>query len=243
MRRPLAERSDLPERMDAVGLDREVLARSLDRISAVTDRFGGCRAICREIVDLDLDEPASVLDVGTGGLALPLDIRSRLGSEVGRLVGIDVHPDVVWLAAEAARTHRRSDPARGAIQVVQGDARRLPFPTASFDVVVSSLTLHHLDRPEATAMLAEMGRVAATKVVVWDLGRSLHGFIGATLFAHTVWRKDPLVSYDAPLSVRKAYRIPEVREMAIEAGLASPRVGRSGLGHLMLSAAPGSRGR
>jgi len=43
---------------------------------------------------------------------------------------------------------------------VQADGTRLPFADAAFDVAMCNLTLHHLDPPEAVALLRELRRVS-----------------------------------------------------------------------------------
>jgi ubiquinone/menaquinone biosynthesis C-methylase UbiE len=46
------------------------------------------------------------------------------------------------------------------VEVKDGDARRLPFPDASFDVVVSGLALHNIyDAPERCQAVREIARV------------------------------------------------------------------------------------
>jgi len=214
--------------MDAIGLPTGELTLALDRVSGVTQRLGGLAAIRRAV----RKEPGcTVLDVGTGNLALPRALRRQVGSHMGSAVGVDSHEDVVRVAATTVKPGE-------ALAVVRADGRSLPFANNAFDLVVSTLTLHHLDETGATSMLAEMGRVARLQVLVWDLERSWHSLLGAVLLARTVWRKDPLTSYDAPLSVRRAYRRAELVHMARRAGLGSPVARRSGPGHLLLTARP-----
>ncbi|HZO97945.1 MAG TPA: methyltransferase domain-containing protein [Gaiellaceae bacterium] len=101
-----------------------------------------------------------VLDVGTGAGALAL----ALAPFVREVVGIDVVPE---LLAEG----RRRAPAN--VELVEADAAALPFERASFDLVCTARTLHHLARPER--VLAEMSRVlrpGGTMLVVDQLAPS-----------------------------------------------------------------------
>ncbi len=229
----LRVRARQPERMDALDLRTDILTPALRRVSAVTRRLGGLAAIR---VAVRAEAASSVLDVGTGNLFVPRALREELGPRLGRVVGVDSHADVVRVAADGLS--REDD-----ICLVRADGRALPFADDAFDVVVSTLTLHHLDERDATIMLAEMGRVARQRIVVWDLERSLHGLAGATLLAWTLWRRDPLVRHDGPLSVRKAYRKREILRMAGDAGLRDMHVRRRP-GHMLLTARPptGARG-
>jgi len=67
---------------------------------------------------------------------------------VREVVGIDLVPE---LLAEG----RKRAPAN--VELVEGDATSLPFERASFDVVTTGRTLHHVSRPEL--VLAEANRV------------------------------------------------------------------------------------
>jgi ubiquinone/menaquinone biosynthesis C-methylase UbiE len=80
---------------------------------------------------------ARVLDVGTGTGALALAIGQTL--EDVRLVGIDPTPQML------ARARENADDAglTGRIEFLPAAAEALPFADASFDVVVSSIAMHH----------------------------------------------------------------------------------------------------
>jgi ubiquinone/menaquinone biosynthesis C-methylase UbiE len=92
-----------------------------------------------------------VLDVGcgTGNLLRATGKRHR---DV-ELFGVD--PDLKMLA----RAERKLRRAELRVKLDKGFAQELPFPDASFDVVFSSLMLHHLDTPSKDEMLTEVRRV------------------------------------------------------------------------------------
>jgi ubiquinone/menaquinone biosynthesis C-methylase UbiE len=98
-----------------------------------------------------------VLDVGTGAGALAL----ALAPLVREVVGLDRVPELLALARE------RVEPLRN-VEFVEGDAMRLPFEDASFDLAATRSTLHHVPRPEL--LLAELVRVtrAGGRVLVVD---------------------------------------------------------------------------
>lgn len=90
-----------------------------------------------------------VLEVGCGrGNALP--ILARLLSP-RRLVGLDV--DESMLAAGARRLHTEGTCA----ELIPGDIRDLPFPDASFDIVIDFGTCFHVAR--ADVALRQIARV------------------------------------------------------------------------------------
>jgi len=222
----LETRSVEPERMDDDGLSTDVMAGALEKIGGFTRGFGGVRAVRRQLRRFP---GASVLDVGAGDLSLIASLARGLNA--GRLVGVDSHADAV---AVAGRTVALTQ----GLAVVHADGRSLPFADGSFDLVVSTLTLHHLDDRGATRLLAEMARVARRAVFVWDLERSLVALGGAIVLAGTVWRSDPVVRNDAPLSVRRAFTAGELTRRAQEAGLGDVRVRRAWPARLELTACP-----
>jgi ubiquinone/menaquinone biosynthesis C-methylase UbiE len=59
-----------------------------------------------------------------------------------------------------------------AAELVRRFAEALPFPDASFDVVLSSLMFHHLDAPTKRGALREWRRVLAPdgRLVLFDFG-------------------------------------------------------------------------
>ena len=121
------------------------------------------RAFERALLD---DGPAeTVLEVGCGTGELLVELARRYpGAEV---VGLDPDPAALGIARqklEGARLPARLD---------QGSAAALPYPDASFDLVVSSLMLHHLDTGDKLRMLRECRRVLTGRgqLVLVDFGQ------------------------------------------------------------------------
>jgi len=80
------------------------------------------------------------------------------------------------------------------------------------------MLLHHLEPTAAVAVLCEMSRVARRGIVVNDLLRSRFAWLGAWLLSHLATR-NRYTRYDAPLSVRRAYTVPELTSLIAAAGL------------------------
>jgi ubiquinone/menaquinone biosynthesis C-methylase UbiE len=115
-------------------------------------RVSGLATVHREMVALAaLRSGRRVLDIGcgTGNLLRATGKRHR---DV-ELAGVD--PDPKMLARAASKTRK----AGLTVRLDRGFAQELAFPDGSFDVVFSSLMLHHLDTSSKDEMLGEVRRV------------------------------------------------------------------------------------
>jgi ubiquinone/menaquinone biosynthesis C-methylase UbiE len=116
----------------------------------------------RIVTDVTTAAPAGtgrVLDVGTGPGRIPLAIARAAGQL--RLDGIDLSPAMV----AAARRARTAAGLTDRVTFEVGDVARLPYPEASFDLIISSLSLHHWTDP--TAGIRELRRVLAPAGQIW----------------------------------------------------------------------------
>src|SRR5688572_1932687 len=92
-----------------------------------------------------------VLDIGCGTGTLVVQVkRLHPGADV---VGLDPDPKAL------ARAKRKVDRAGLSIQFDQGFSDRLPYPDQSFDRVLSSFMLHHLEGDVKQTTLREVRRV------------------------------------------------------------------------------------
>jgi ubiquinone/menaquinone biosynthesis C-methylase UbiE len=208
------------------GVD-EILDGPLDDVAEVAGNLRDLRRVNRLLGGTRLsrlaierlvpgDAAVSLLDVGTGGADIPVSLladAARRGRLL-RVTAIDSRPEVL----EAARVARPSLDAIGGLSLAVADGLALPYPDGAFDVAHSSMVVHHLERPDAVAMLRELTRVARVGIALNDLVRGDLYWAGAWLMSHTL-TLNRLTRNDAPLSVRRAYTRQELRELVGEAGL------------------------
>jgi ubiquinone/menaquinone biosynthesis C-methylase UbiE len=99
--------------------------------------FGRDKAIRAKLTELAEPAPGEkVLDVGCGTGTLAIVIKRQLGT--GEVHGIDASPEMVRFAKEKSAKDGSDIDFRVAL------IEAIPFPDASFDLVTSSLMLHHL---------------------------------------------------------------------------------------------------
>jgi ubiquinone/menaquinone biosynthesis C-methylase UbiE len=106
----------------------------------------------RTIALARLNSGEQVLDVGCGTGTLAIQAQRRVGS-AGRVFGID--PGAEQIARARAKAARRHMPV--AFQI--GGVERLAFSDETFDVVLSTLMMHHVPAPLKRQGLAEIVRV------------------------------------------------------------------------------------
>ncbi|HEX9039173.1 MAG TPA: class I SAM-dependent methyltransferase [Ktedonobacterales bacterium] len=144
---------------------------------------GALRALRRRTVDLaHLKSGEVALDVGCGTGALAVEVARRV-SPTGRVVGVD--PGPAQIARARANGVRRGLPATFQVGVVE----RLEFPDQTFDVVFSTLMMHHLPANLKRQGLAEIARALKPggRLVIADFipktarrGRAAHFHAGGS---------------------------------------------------------------
>ena len=96
--------------------------------------------------------PASVLEVGCGQGWFLASVAEALPD--ASLAGLDIREDAISVARSLVPS----------ATLVVGDAATLPYPDASFDIVICSEVLEHVDDP--AAVLAEIRRVGGGRAVI-----------------------------------------------------------------------------
>lgn len=129
-----------------------------------------------------LESGESILDVGcgTGGVTIPSKLRV---GRTGRAAGIDPSPEMIAFAKKKAiRAELEIDFRIGVIE-------SLSYDDATFDVVTSSLMMHHLPERLRVKGLAEVWRVLKPggRILIADmvhLSPTFWGHISALILHH-----------------------------------------------------------
>ncbi|HKA14020.1 MAG TPA: class I SAM-dependent methyltransferase [Myxococcota bacterium] len=193
----------------------------MDQTQSIQARFGAAAAayavsaVHRAGLDLDAMLAAGVatgrervLDLGCGPGATALAFAARAAS----VVALDLTPAMLEQARRLAAERGLAN-----IRFEQGNAAKLPFADASFDVVTSRFSAHHVAEP--AAMVREAARVLAPR--------------GTFLLSDTISPEDPardsfLNAFELlrdPSHVRD-HRVSEWEAMFRAAGLAPSCLGR-----------------
>ena len=134
--------------------------------------LGQASRLRRMTVDQALLQPGeTLLDVGcgTGGVTIPAKIQV---GENGSAAGIDPAPEMIAVA------RRKAKRAGIEIDFRVGVIESLPFPDETFDVVTSSLMMHHLPQHLQVKGLAEIWRTLKPggRILIADMMRPSGSF-------------------------------------------------------------------
>jgi hypothetical protein len=193
------------------------LVRSLRDVERLNALFGGrgvtLRAVSRLLAPCPRGRPAIVLDVGTGSADIPRALVrwARRTGRALRVLAVDRDGPVL-------RAARRAVAGYPEITLLRADAVDLPVRPGSVDVVISALTLHHLEPGPAAMALAAMDGAARVGFVVNDLVRGRLAY-AAVWVATRLLAQSPMSRHDGPLSVLRAYTAEELRALGDAAGL------------------------
>jgi ubiquinone/menaquinone biosynthesis C-methylase UbiE len=135
-------------------------SHSYDRLARWTLR-GLYRRVAQDVID-SAPTTGGVLDVGTGPGRLLHEVAVRRQDLV--LAGADLSPDMITVAERAADS--RGLAHRISFRVA--DVTALPYADDSFDLVVSTLSMHHW--PAVGPAVAELARVLRPggRVLIYD---------------------------------------------------------------------------
>jgi ubiquinone/menaquinone biosynthesis C-methylase UbiE len=171
--------------------------------------FGRRRASFQALIAAAGVRPGQrVLDVGCGTGYFARLLAEAVGP-AGLVVGIDPSPAMITYA-------RRTAGPASTCRFRVGTAEALAFPAEHFDVVVSSLVVHHLPEDLRVPALHEMRRVLRPggTLLVAEAQLPRHG-LGWRLLAR-------LHGYD-----RMARRVPQLEPLAAQAGFGEIRTGEA----------------
>lgn len=127
------------------------------------------RHIADDVADV-VPDSARVLEVGCGPGHLSIQLARRHGLDV---TGLDLDPTMI---ERARKNVDRSGGDHHRPEFRVGDVASLLYPDGSFDLVISTLSMHHWADP--TASLAEIDRVLRPggRVLIWDFRPGMRPF-------------------------------------------------------------------
>ncbi|HVN93645.1 MAG TPA: methyltransferase domain-containing protein [Terracidiphilus sp.] len=207
-------RAHLTELMDGPSTREELRAclRDLARLNRWFLAYRPTLAWLNALVSRPPARPLRILDVGCGyGDTLRrIETWARKNKVAVDLIGLDLHPDAIAIAAEAT-------PASSQISWVATDVFAFS-PDSPIDLVISSLFAHHLSEPDLIRFLQWMDHRAAIGWFINDLSRAAIPYHLLRIFSKLAGLH-PFVQHDGPVSIARAFVRRDWERMCVAAGL------------------------
>jgi len=220
------------EIMDGPNVPESAHLQALEGLCKINRFSHTARQILAPILEMaqrnNLDR-LSLLDIACGGGDVPIAVATAAKSHGLSidLTLLDRSPTALSRAASAA--HDAGIPCH----TVQGDVLS-DLPDSNFDIVTSTLFLHHVPEPaQVIDLLKGMRRVARRMIVISDLRRSRRALLWTWIGCRLISRSK-IVHYDGPVSVRAAWTMNELSDFATAAGLTGARITTSFPWRMML---------
>lgn len=198
------ERAPSPESMDS-----PAVAAAFNRIAGWPQMRLLRWYVVRRI--MPLAQEGAAIDIGCGPGHLIFDLAKQMPDL--HLIGVDMSTEVLDQAESYAAQYGFGD----RVSFKKGGAQAVPFPDGSFDLVISTLSLHHWRQPEA--VLDEVARILRPggAFLIFDLRRDMAApfylllWFVTRLIVPKVLRQvnEPLGSRDAAYTVQEAAQIVE----------------------------------
>lgn len=136
----------------------------------LTSKIGKLKQRDRIINQLKLQGHENVLDIGCGRGLFLIGAAKKL--KTGKATGVDIWTtDLSGNTKNALLGNAHLENVTDKIEIYDADARQLPFPDNSFDIIISSLVIHNISSTfEREKALQEMIRVIKPdgKIVIQD---------------------------------------------------------------------------
>jgi len=212
-------RSSQIEIMDDLDIDGEVVPKTLKELMVINKLLGGNHVTISGIKNLLSNNHSKgreirIADMGCGGgdiLKLVAKWAKRSGIKVA-LTGIDANPNIVDYARENSRGYEN-------IEYLTGNVFEKGHTQEKYDIILSTLFLHHFDDSESASLLSEWKNQSRLGVVINDLHRHPIAYHSIKILTRA-FSKSYMVQNDGPLSVLRAFTKEDLRGILKKAGIA-----------------------
>jgi 2-polyprenyl-3-methyl-5-hydroxy-6-metoxy-1,4-benzoquinol methylase len=212
-----SKRSSDEEIMDDLNCSGEVVNQTLRELETINALLGGNYVTLDGLRQL-LDEgqkanSISIADLGCGGGDI-LKLIRKWGDKKGltlTLTGIDANPNITAFA-------EKQTPASCGIKYEATDIFSDKFRQTKFDVMVGTLFFHHFSSEQLGDFFRKAKEQVSIGIVINDIHRHWFAYYSIKWLTQLLSRSS-MVKFDAPLSVLRAFRKSELKEIMQRAGI------------------------
>ncbi len=204
----LEHRSNEPELMDNPKVAQKALKIALSDISRVNKWLGGntitIKAVHSLVEEANLSTEVLILDLGCGdGEMLRAIADSFRKKQIhAKFIGIDLNNKSLELAKKLSIKYPE-------IAYKKQNILELQSSTFTCDVIISTLTLHHLSCTELKGVMKKSVELASLGVVINDLQRSKIAYYLFKLFS-LFFIKSYIAKHDGLVSIKRGFKKEEL---------------------------------
>lgn len=214
----LTMRATEMEIMDDLSCSGEVVDQTLRELEVINAWLGGNYVTIdgiRKLVRKGSIKTISVADLGCGSgdiLRLMRKWSDKHGLSL-QLTGIDANPNIIAFAI-------KQTPSALKISYEAIDIFKDEFRSRSYDIVTGTLFYHHFTKEQLIDFFRQLKGQVRLGFVINDIHRHWFAYHSIKLLTQ-IFSKSPMVKFDAPLSVRRAFRKQELIDILQKAGISN----------------------
>lgn len=202
MLKNLSRRSEEPELMDDFREGLQRLRIVFDDINRVNKILGGNNITVNAVSKLINENPKeeyAIIDMGCGDGNMLREVAEycQKKSIKVKLIGVDLNEEALQLAKERSVEYDE-------IQYMHRDILKLDPSTLNCDILINTLTMHHIPDENIMVFLQKFVDLAQIGVVINDLHRSTWAYYLFKLFS-TIFIKTNTAKIDGLISISKAF--------------------------------------
>jgi len=198
------KRSYKPEIMDDFSIQDERIEKALKELIIINKFLGGSSGtkagLKKVLKQISIKPGLKILDIGSGTSDVLLSSFKNKNNV--KIFSLDKNK----------RTCNYVKENIGQLEIICGDAFQLPFKGKKFDILHTSLFLHHFKEEEIRILLINFIRSARYTLIINDLRRSVLALAGIKILT-SIFSKSEFVKNDGPLSVRRGFIKSELIEI------------------------------
>lgn len=163
-------RTDEVEIMDDFSINGDILHKTLDTLASINKWLGGNTVTINGLEKMlkghSKKEPITIIDLGCGGGDILRRI-SKYGKKEGytfNLIGVDANKDAMVYARHLSKNYHD-------ISFIACDIFSEEFEALQYDLVLSTLFLHHFKEEQIIELLSKAKKKAKFGIIVNDLHR------------------------------------------------------------------------
>lgn len=215
----MKHRSNEPELMDDLNLATDELRQNLEELEVVNRWLGGYSPVLDALEkNWNKAKKITIADIGSGGgdtlrVIAAWAKRKKLDFEG---VGIDANSFMIDFSREKSTQFSE-------ITFEKIDIFDEKFKEKNFDFVICSLFCHHFSDDDLVKMFKQLNQQANICLIINDLHRNWLAYYGIYILTR-VLNGSRLVKNDAPLSVKRAFRYNDLKNIAIKANILNYKI-------------------